>query len=167
MMASQPRARSGVPRVQAIERPSRWVPSHSTGLGESQLANSVRMMLRIEMNGAATGACLTARRAAQTTSYVPGPANQNGEPVTDPGDQARLKRLQGVRLSMELLHTEALTERSGRTFTTEETLALIRQRELIIETATSLALDVLEPSPAVLEHAQEPGRRMRHCAGDD
>lgn len=80
---------------------------------------------------------------------------QNGETVTDPGDQARLKRLQGVRLSMELLHAEALAERDGRTFTTEETLALIRRRDLIIDTATNLALDILDPSPAVLEEVHD------------
>nr|WP_157797280.1 hypothetical protein [Microbacterium barkeri] len=113
------------------------------------------MMLRIEMNGAATGARLTASSAAKTTSDVPRPANQNGKTVTDPSDQARLKRLQGVRLSMELLHAEALTERGGRTFTTEETLALIRRSDLIIETTTSLTLDILKPSPANLKQAQD------------
>lgn len=75
--------------------------------------------------------------------------------MTDPGDQARLKRLQDVRITMELLHVEALAERDGRTFTTEETLALIPRRDLIVDTATRLAVDVLEPSPAVLEQVHD------------
>lgn len=81
--------------------------------------------------------------------------NQNGETVTEPGDQARLRRLQDVRLSMASLHAEALAERDGRTFTTEETLALIRRRDLIIDSTPSLALDVLQPSPVALEHVQD------------
>lgn len=50
---------------------------------------------------------------------------------------------------------EALAERDGRTFTTEETLALIPRRDLIIDTATRLAVDVLEPTPAALEQVQD------------
>lgn len=55
---------------------------------------------------------------------------------------------------MESLHAEALAERDGRTSTTDETLALIRQHDLIIDTMGSLAIEGPEPSPAVLERVQ-------------
>ncbi|AVL98215.1 MULTISPECIES: ribbon-helix-helix protein, CopG family [Microbacterium] len=40
-------------------------------------------------------------------------------------ERLRLKRLQALRDGMETLHAEALAERGGKVFTTEETLALI------------------------------------------
>jgi hypothetical protein len=40
-------------------------------------------------------------------------------------ERLRLKRLQELRQGMESLHSEALAERGGKVFTTEETLALI------------------------------------------
>lgn len=84
--------------------------------------------------------------------------------MTDPEDMARLTRLQDVRASMESLHAEALAERDGRTSTTDETLALIRQHDLIIDTMGSLAIESPEPSPAVLER---PGPRRRECRGPE
>lgn len=48
--------------------------------------------------------------------------------MTNSEDQARLTRLQEIRDGMEGLHANALAEREGRTFTTEETLALIERR---------------------------------------
>lgn len=50
--------------------------------------------------------------------------------MTDPQDQARLARLQEIREGMEALRIEALAERGGKTFTTEETLAFIRRHDL-------------------------------------
>lgn len=46
--------------------------------------------------------------------------------MTDPDDQARLACLQEIREGMETLRIEALAERGGKTFTTEETLEFIR-----------------------------------------
>ncbi|OSP07311.1 hypothetical protein [Microbacterium sp. LEMMJ01] len=40
-------------------------------------------------------------------------------------ERLRLKRLQAIREGMEALHGEAIAERGGKVFTTEETLALI------------------------------------------
>ncbi|WP_372983788.1 hypothetical protein [Microbacterium sp.] len=74
--------------------------------------------------------------------------------MTDPEDVARLARLQDARASMESLHAEALAERDGRTFTMVETLALIRQHDLIIDTMGSLAIESPEPSPAILERVR-------------
>lgn len=49
--------------------------------------------------------------------------------MTDPDDQARLARLQEIREGMEALRIEALAERGGKTFTTEETLEFIRRHD--------------------------------------
>ncbi len=45
--------------------------------------------------------------------------------MTDPEEQARLARLQEIREGMEALRIEALAERGGKAFTTEETLEFI------------------------------------------
>jgi len=45
--------------------------------------------------------------------------------VTQPDDSGRLERLQQIRSGMEALHADALAERDGKTFTTEETVALV------------------------------------------
>lgn len=50
--------------------------------------------------------------------------------MTDPEEQARLARLQEIREGMDALRIEALAERRGKTFTTEETLELIRRHDL-------------------------------------
>lgn len=60
--------------------------------------------------------------------------------MTDPEDQARLARLQEIREGMETLRIEALAERGGKTFTTEETLELIRRQDLVTDTMASWAL---------------------------
>lgn len=49
--------------------------------------------------------------------------------MTDPQEQARLARLQEIREGMEALRIEALAERGGKTFTTEETLEFIRRHD--------------------------------------
>lgn len=49
--------------------------------------------------------------------------------MTDPREQARLARLQEIREGMEALRIEALAERGGKTFTTEETLEFIRRHD--------------------------------------
>lgn len=41
-------------------------------------------------------------------------------------ERLRLKRLQEIRAGVETLHGEALAERGGKVYTTEETLALIQ-----------------------------------------
>ncbi|WP_153244314.1 hypothetical protein [Microbacterium sp. CBA3102] len=46
--------------------------------------------------------------------------------MIDHDQNARLARLQEVRAGMEALHADALTERDGKTFTTEETVAQSR-----------------------------------------
>lgn len=78
----------------------------------------------------------------------------NGDTVTASEDQARLERLQEVREGMEALHTVALAERGGRTFTTEETLEFLRRVDLAAETVASRALERLESDPALLEGVQ-------------
>lgn len=50
--------------------------------------------------------------------------------MTEPEDQARLARLQRFREGMEALRIEALAERGGKTFTTEETLEFIPRHDL-------------------------------------
>lgn len=45
--------------------------------------------------------------------------------MADFKERLRLKRLQEVRKGMESLHADALAERGGKVFTTEETLKLI------------------------------------------
>lgn len=74
--------------------------------------------------------------------------------MTNLDDQARLARLQEIREGMEELRIEALAERGGRTFTTEETLEFIRRHDLVDDTVASWALEGLEPDPAVLERVQ-------------
>ncbi|MFJ2544006.1 hypothetical protein [Microbacterium sp. NPDC087589] len=58
--------------------------------------------------------------------------------MTDPEDQARLARLQEIRDGMETLRIEALAERGGKTFTTEETLELIRRHDDAADTVGRL-----------------------------
>lgn len=74
--------------------------------------------------------------------------------MTDPADQARLARLQEIREGMEALRIEALAERGGRTFTTEETLEFIRRHDLAADTMARRAPEGLEPEPAVLGSPQ-------------
>jgi len=74
--------------------------------------------------------------------------------VTEPQDQARLARLQEIREGMEELRIEALAERGGKTFTTEETLEFIRRHDLASDTIASSSLAGLEPDPAVLDRVQ-------------
>jgi hypothetical protein len=45
--------------------------------------------------------------------------------VTQPNDSRRLERLQEVRSGMEVLHVDALAERGGRAFSTEETVTMV------------------------------------------
>ena len=66
--------------------------------------------------------------------------------MTDPEDQARLARLREIREGMESLHKEALAERGGKNFTTEETLELIRRHGLAGDTAEDYALEGREPN---------------------
>lgn len=70
--------------------------------------------------------------------------------MTDPEDQARLARLQEIREGMEALQIEALAERGGKTFTTEETLEFIRRHDLAADTMARRSPEGLEPEPAVL-----------------
>ena len=56
--------------------------------------------------------------------------------MIDPPDQARLARLQEIRQGMEELRIEALTERRGRTFTTEGTLEFIRRDDLAADSSS-------------------------------
>lgn len=70
--------------------------------------------------------------------------------MTDPEDQARLARLQEIREGMEALDIEALAERGGKTFTTEETLELIRRHELAADATARRAHEGHEPDQAVL-----------------
>ncbi|CAH0179337.1 antitoxin VbhA family protein [Microbacterium foliorum] len=74
--------------------------------------------------------------------------------MTEPEEQARLARLQEIREGMEELRIEALAERGGKTFTTEETLEFIRRQDLAADTMASSSLAGLEPDPAVLERVQ-------------
>ena len=74
--------------------------------------------------------------------------------MTSPEDQARLVRLQEIREGMEALRIEALAERGGKTFTTEETLKFIRRHDLVTDTMASWALEGLEPDPAVQKRVQ-------------
>lgn len=55
---------------------------------------------------------------------------------------------------MGTLRIEALAERGGTTFTTEETLEFIRRHDLAEDTTASWVLEGLEPDPAVLERVQ-------------
>lgn len=81
------------------------------------------------------------RRGHQTRLLILRPPEHlNGDTVTDPEDQARLARLQEIREGMETLRIEALAERGGKTFTTEETLELIRRQDLVTDTMASWAL---------------------------
>ncbi|WP_144792807.1 antitoxin VbhA family protein [Microbacterium paludicola] len=74
--------------------------------------------------------------------------------MTDSEEHARLARLQEIREGMEALRIEALAEREGKTFTTEETLEFIRRQDLAADTMASSSLAGLEPDPAVLERVQ-------------
>ncbi|MDX2399469.1 MULTISPECIES: hypothetical protein [Microbacterium] len=74
--------------------------------------------------------------------------------MTDTEEQARLARLQEIREGMESLRIEALAERGGKTFTTEETLEFIRQHDLAADTMARRAPEGLEPEPAVLGSPQ-------------
>ena len=74
--------------------------------------------------------------------------------MTDPEDPARLARLQEIREGMEELRIEALAERGGKTFTTEETLEFIRRQDLAADTLASSSLAGPEPDPAFLERVQ-------------
>ncbi|WP_372984728.1 antitoxin VbhA family protein [Microbacterium sp.] len=74
--------------------------------------------------------------------------------MTEPEEQARLARLQEIREGMEELRIEALAERGGKTFTTEETLEFIRRHDLAADTIASSSLAGLEPDPAVLDRVQ-------------
>lgn len=47
--------------------------------------------------------------------------------MTEFKERLRLKRLQELRQGMEALHGEALAERGGKVYTTQETLALIEE----------------------------------------
>jgi hypothetical protein len=70
--------------------------------------------------------------------------------VTDPEDPARLARLQEIRAGIEALQIEALAERGGKTFTTEETLELIRRNHLAADTMARRSPEGQEPEPAAL-----------------
>lgn len=61
--------------------------------------------------------------------------------MTNTDDQARLARLQEIRQGMESLRIEALSERGGTTFTTDETLELIRRHDLAADTAIEGLID--------------------------
>lgn len=74
--------------------------------------------------------------------------------MTDPEEQARLARLQEIRAGMEALRIEALAERGGKTFTTEETLEFIRRHDLVDDTVASWALEGLEPDPSLVGRVQ-------------
>lgn len=74
--------------------------------------------------------------------------------MTYPEEQARLARLQEIREGMESLRIEALAERGGRTFTTEEALEFIRRHDLAVDAMASWVLEGLEPDPAVAERVQ-------------
>lgn len=74
--------------------------------------------------------------------------------MTEPEGQARLARLQEIREGMEELRIEALAERGGKTFTTEETLEFIRRQDLAADTMASWVAEGLEPDPAVPERVQ-------------
>ena len=74
--------------------------------------------------------------------------------MTDPEEQERLARLQEIREGMEALRIEALAERGGKTFTTEETLDFIRRHDLASDTMASWVAEGLEPDPAVPERGQ-------------
>lgn len=50
--------------------------------------------------------------------------------MTDHQANPRLERLQDIRAGMEALHADALAERGGTTFTTEETIAFARRADL-------------------------------------
>ncbi|MFJ4017315.1 hypothetical protein [Microbacterium sp. NPDC090014] len=66
--------------------------------------------------------------------------------MTDPEDQARLARLQEIREGMEALRIEALAERGGKTFTTDETLEFIRRHDDAADTVERYALQGREPN---------------------
>lgn len=75
-----------------------------------------------------------------------------------PGEQARLARLQEIREGMESLRIEALAERGGRTFTTEEALEFIRRQDLAEDTTASW---VLEASSRILQSWSESSHTSR------
>lgn len=48
--------------------------------------------------------------------------------MTDSNERTRLARLQEIRTGMEVLHADALAERGGKTFTSEESVEASRMR---------------------------------------